>query len=224
MHMMRRGRRAVLLFAVLATCLGADGDAPDAGGWTTARRARRSGPSSDTSPGRAERREPARRSGPADATAWTAAGGRRSRSSGASPTGSRRRYRAKGVALPRRSVVAEIHWRDAEGRKVPLDQPTAAATSGARPGSPRPSFPATRGTDAQGWTEVSETYRAPSRATRAIVELHLRWAPEGEVRWRDVSLVEAAPPPAAHGPAGRPSTSCPRAARPRRTTAGCTSR
>src|SRR4051812_43198046 len=33
------------------------------------------------------------------------------------------RYRAKGVDLPRRSVVAEVHWRDAIGQHVPLDEP-----------------------------------------------------------------------------------------------------
>src|SRR5881275_66944 len=36
------------------------------------------------------------------------------------------RYRAEGVAVPRRSVVAEIHWRDAKGRKVPLDTPAVS--------------------------------------------------------------------------------------------------
>src|SRR5258708_35699982 len=30
-------------------------------------------------------------------------------------------YQATGVELPRRSVVAEIHWRDAKGQRVPLD-------------------------------------------------------------------------------------------------------
>ncbi len=104
-------------------------------------------------------------------------------------------FQARDVALPRRSVVAEIHWRDAEGKKVLLDQPTVAGYLRGSKGIAETEFPATRGTDAQGWTEVSDTYQAPARATRAIVELHLRWAPEGEVRWRDVSLVEAAPSP-----------------------------
>src|SRR5436309_4485727 len=33
-------------------------------------------------------------------------------------------YQAEGVAVPRRSIVAELHWTDARGRAVPLDQPT----------------------------------------------------------------------------------------------------
>ena len=105
-------------------------------------------------------------------------------------------YLARGVALPRRSVVAEVHWQDDEGRKVLLDQPTVAGYLRGSKGFAETEFPPARGTDSEGWTEVTETYPAPSGATRAVVELHLRWAPEGEVRWRDVSFQEAAPSPA----------------------------
>ena len=38
----------------------------------------------------------------------------------------RARYRAQNVAVPRRSVVAKIDWRDAQGEPVPEDQPTVA--------------------------------------------------------------------------------------------------
>src|SRR5262249_3898988 len=55
-------------------------------------------------------------------------------------------------------------------------------------------FPAAKATDAKGCTEVSDVYRAPSRATQAAVELHLRWAPGSEVRWAGVSLTEAEAP------------------------------
>jgi predicted amidohydrolase len=105
------------------------------------------------------------------------------------------RYQAKNVEVPRRSVVAEIHWRDAQGQPVPLDEPAVSGyLRGATPMA-ETEFPATRGEDAEGWTEVSETYRAPSRAAQAIIELHLRWAKDGEVRWRGVSLTETAAPP-----------------------------
>src|SRR5439155_7819555 len=50
-------------------------------------------------------------------------------------------------------------------------------------------------TDADGWTEVSDTYQAPAKATQAIVELHLLWAPGGKIEWADVSLAETAAPP-----------------------------
>jgi predicted amidohydrolase len=104
-------------------------------------------------------------------------------------------YQAKGVAVPRRSVLAEIHWRDAHGKKVPLDQPAVSGyLRGATPMA-ETEFPMTRETDRRGWTEVADTYRAPSRAAQAVVELHLRWAAGGAVRWAGVSLTEADPPP-----------------------------
>src|SRR5207245_6070600 len=49
-------------------------------------------------------------------------------------------------------------------------------------------------TDAAGWTEVADTYRAPAKATRAVVELHLLWAPGGKIEWSNVSLGEVAAP------------------------------
>jgi predicted amidohydrolase len=107
------------------------------------------------------------------------------------------KYRAEGVDVPRRSVVAEIHWRDAKGNKVPLDKPAAKGyLVGATPMA-ETEFPATKGTDASGWTEISGTYLAPPRATQAIVQLHLRWAPpKAEVHWSGVSFqpVEAPKP------------------------------
>jgi predicted amidohydrolase len=104
------------------------------------------------------------------------------------------RFKTKGVDVPRRSVVAEIHWRDANGQHVPLDEP---AVSGYLRGSTpmaETEFPTTREEDGSGWTDVSDIYQAPSRATRAVVELHLRWAQGGEVRWRGMSLTETTAP------------------------------
>lgn len=103
-------------------------------------------------------------------------------------------YQARGVALPRRSIVARLDWRDADGNKVLLDEP--AVTNYLRGATPQAEteFPDTKGTEAAGWTEVSGTYRAPSKAARAVVELHLRWAPGSEVRWSDVILHETAAP------------------------------
>jgi predicted amidohydrolase len=55
-------------------------------------------------------------------------------------------------------------------------------------------FPTTKATRADGWTEISDTYLAPSQATQAKVELHLQWAANAEVQWSKVSLAEVAPP------------------------------
>jgi predicted amidohydrolase len=103
-------------------------------------------------------------------------------------------YKEKGVATPRKSIVAEIYWRDAKGSPVPTDQPTVTGFLKGSTGRAETEFPTTRETDKQGWTTVSDSYRAPSTATQAIVELHLRWT-DGEVRWRDVSLAETTAPP-----------------------------
>jgi predicted amidohydrolase len=105
-------------------------------------------------------------------------------------------YRAQSVATPRRSVVAKLDWRDARGQSVPLDEPTVAGYLRGSTGAAETEFPATRGANSDGWTEISDTYRAPSRAAQAIVSLHLQWAPKAEARWSGVSLTQVPPPPA----------------------------
>src|SRR5262245_9806849 len=104
-------------------------------------------------------------------------------------------YRVKDVTVPRRSVLVKIHWQDAQGKKVPLDEAVNGGyLRGATPMA-ETEFPTTRGTNADGWTEMSDTYQAPSRAAKAVVELHLQWAPDSQVRWGGVALAEAAPLP-----------------------------
>src|SRR5205085_12286353 len=105
-------------------------------------------------------------------------------------------YRAQGIAVPRRSIVAEIHWSDARGRPVRLDEPPTPGYLRGATAMAETEFPTTRGTDRKGWTEVSDTYQAPPKATQVRVELHLRWAPGGVVRWSGVALTESDPPPA----------------------------
>ncbi len=104
-------------------------------------------------------------------------------------------YQAKGVAVPRLSLLAKVDWRDDRGNSVPLDQPTVAGYLRGSIGTAETEFPTTRPGE-HGWTEVSDTYQAPSKATQATVSLHLRWAPEGVVRWSKVVLEET-PEPAA---------------------------
>jgi predicted amidohydrolase len=103
-------------------------------------------------------------------------------------------YRAENVPVPRRSVVAKIDWRDAQGEPVAEDQPTVAGYLRGTHGRAETEHPTTRDTDPAGWTEVSDTYRAPSGAAQAVIELHLQWAPGGRVEWSQVSWTETAPP------------------------------
>jgi predicted amidohydrolase len=104
-------------------------------------------------------------------------------------------YQARGVAVSRRSVLVELHWRDAAGKRVPLDQPGVSDYLRGATAMAETEFPATRDMDAQGWTEISDVYQAPSKATQAIVELHLRWAKDAEVRWGAVAFTESEPLP-----------------------------
>jgi predicted amidohydrolase len=105
------------------------------------------------------------------------------------------RRRVEGLASPRRTTVARVLWRDDQGRPVRHDQPSFLSYKpGERPRS-EPEYPADRETDAQGWTDVGGVFRAPSDATRAIVELSYQWEPGGRVEWAEVSLSESASPP-----------------------------
>jgi predicted amidohydrolase len=103
-------------------------------------------------------------------------------------------YQASHVALPRRSIVVKLNWQDGQGRKVPLDDPAASGYLRGSTAWAETEFPSTGGTNATGWTKMSDTYRAPSKAARAVVELHLQWAPGGTVCWSGVTLTETAPP------------------------------
>jgi predicted amidohydrolase len=55
-------------------------------------------------------------------------------------------------------------------------------------------FPATRAPRADGWSEMGGVYRAPSRAARAVIELHLQWAPAGRIEWSGIVFEETTPP------------------------------
>jgi predicted amidohydrolase len=98
------------------------------------------------------------------------------------------------VKVPRRSAVVRIVWQDDRGHSVPMSEPAVKGYLKGWAGTAEPEHPTDKETDAHGWTEVSDTYRAPDRATRAIVELHLLWAPRGKIEWSSVSLAETKPP------------------------------
>jgi predicted amidohydrolase len=107
--------------------------------------------------------------------------------------------------------MVRLLWQDESGRKVLRDEAAAetasAGTSAQMPLSRYNSnvlkgytpqaeaeYPMDKGVDPDGWEEVSDIYRAPSKSARAVVELHLQWAPNGRVEWSDVSLTEVPAP------------------------------
>ena len=102
--------------------------------------------------------------------------------------------RVENVATPRRSCVVRILWRDDRGKSVPMSEPPAKGYLVGFAGAAEAEHPMDKSTDAAGWTEVSDTYQAPPKATRAVVELHFLWAPRGKVEWADVSLKEVPKP------------------------------
>ena len=105
-------------------------------------------------------------------------------------------YRSENVAVPRRSVMARVLWRDDAGKDVPRRQGVVTNYSIGVVPSAEPEYPREARTSADGWVEVADIYQAPPGATRAVVELHLMWAPKGAVQWSDVSFVQTdAPPP-----------------------------
>jgi predicted amidohydrolase len=110
-------------------------------------------------------------------------------------------YQARNITVPRRSVLVKLHWRDERGKTVPLDEPAVTGYLRGATALAETEFPTTKKRDRQSppasnaeWTEISDTYRAPSKAAQAIIELHLQWAPNGEVRWSGIALTETAAP------------------------------
>lgn len=98
------------------------------------------------------------------------------------------------VASPRRSTVARLLWQDEAGRSVPTEEPVVTDVLPGFARTAEPEYPADKAIGANGWREVSAVYRAPSKATRAVVELHLQWAPNGKVAWSDILLEETSAP------------------------------
>lgn len=103
--------------------------------------------------------------------------------------------RTSQVALPRRSALVRIVWKDAQGKGVPVDPSGVLEKDGRPTPSAEPEHPLDGNPDPQGWTPVAGTFRAPPKAAVAVVELHLQWAPSGRVDWSDVGFSLAERPP-----------------------------
>jgi predicted amidohydrolase len=102
--------------------------------------------------------------------------------------------RTDNVAVPRRSVLARVLWRDEAGKEVKRRDGVVTNFSFGVVASAEPEYPRESGAAKDGWTELSEVYEAPPGATQARVELHLLWAPNGKVEWSDVALLPTEPP------------------------------
>ena len=89
-------------------------------------------------------------------------------------------------------MLVEVHWLDAQGRKVPLDEPAAAGyLVGATPIA-ETEFPTTREADSRGWVDVS----AGSWNGRAVHRL-IQTACDAADAWNHTPLI---PTPGAEPP------------------------
>lgn len=111
------------------------------------------------------------------------------------------RFRAltkfENIESPRRSVVVRITWHDESGNRVRFDKEDFdihTLAPGSRPGAFH-EMPREQWKDANGWTVYGDSYEVPEGAVLARVELTLRWAPGGSVRWKDISITEMEGPP-----------------------------
>jgi predicted amidohydrolase len=87
-------------------------------------------------------------------------------------------YHAKDVETPSRSILARVDWLDEKGKRVET-----------------PEYPVTSPHQtSDGWTVLVGAYQAPKKAAQAKLELHLRWAPKGDVTWRGIELLESSAP------------------------------
>src|SRR5262245_51967828 len=105
--------------------------------------------------------------------------------------------RTEHIAVPRRSVLARVLWRDDTGKEVQRREGVVTNFSLGVVASAEPEYPRDvleKGASANGWVEVSGVYQAPPGATQARVELHLLWAPNGKVEWSDVAFLPTEAP------------------------------
>lgn len=102
----------------------------------------------------------------------------------------------KGTNVPhvRRSALVRVLWQNEAGRMVSADVPLQQAKELGHIPTAEPEHPVDLETDSLGWTSVGGLYRVPSKATKAIVELHLQWAPNGAIEWSDIGFEKASPP------------------------------
>jgi len=98
------------------------------------------------------------------------------------------------VSVPRRCAVARLLWQDDAGNPVLRDEPVVTSVLKDFPNTAEPEYPTDKPADTQGWTQVTGVYRAPSKATRAAIQLHLQWAPNAKVEWSKVALTETSAP------------------------------
>ena len=105
-------------------------------------------------------------------------------------------YKYRGVANPRRDIVARVLWQDKAGKAVHWDQPAPAGYQKGTLPIAEPEYPTQDDKGPENWSSFTQTMPAPPAATQAVVELYLQWTPASRVEFCAVALepVEAPKP------------------------------
>lgn len=104
------------------------------------------------------------------------------------------RRQCTNVPEPRRSAYVRIVWQDEQGNLVQANVTAQHVKMLNHTPTAEPDFPADIQVEPTGWTKVGGVYQAPQKATRAIIEMHLQWAPKGAVAWSNPSFHESKEP------------------------------
>ncbi|MCR9294136.1 MAG: carbon-nitrogen hydrolase family protein [bacterium] len=100
-----------------------------------------------------------------------------------------------GLSNVRRAAPVRLLWQDASGESVLRDEEARGTYRPSGRPTAYPEFPADGETNQDGWTEISEVYRAPSDARQLRIELCFRWGdPHSRLRWSGIELQEVPKP------------------------------
>lgn len=102
--------------------------------------------------------------------------------------------KASAMPLPRRSVYARVLWEDDKGNPVKWEEPAKQGYAKGTVPRAEPEYPHDAGGEANQWSKVESTLRAPAAAKQAKIELYLQWAANARVEWSDIALTAIAPP------------------------------
>jgi predicted amidohydrolase len=102
--------------------------------------------------------------------------------------------RMTGAPWPQQNAVVTITWQDTKGKRVIDDRGLIDGFLKGFTAWAPPDYPNDGPQDTAAWTSLIADHQAPSGATQAVVELHLRWAPSTRLEWSDVSLREIEAP------------------------------
>ncbi len=92
--------------------------------------------------------------------------------------------KCEGVPHPERSVFVQITFTDDKGRLARDDNGQQVP----------PLIPDDLGEQPNGWRRIERVYRVPRGATRAVIDLKVRWVRNARVLFSDVQFVPSGPP------------------------------